>query len=62
VVAALGCSGGRRCRGVLLYVGARDFRSQTKRTEPATQIAENREDNAVARDSYEPPQRRGLCR
>ena len=41
--------------GVLLYVGARDFRSQTKRTEPATQIAENREDNAVARDSYEPP-------
>lgn len=41
--------------GVLLYVGARDFRSQTKRTEPATQIAENREDNAGARDSYEPP-------
>jgi hypothetical protein len=34
--------------GVLLYVGARDFRSQTKRTEPATQIAENREDNAYA--------------
>jgi hypothetical protein len=41
--------------GVLLYVGARDFRSQTKRTEPATQIAENREDNARARDSYVPP-------
>jgi anti-sigma factor RsiW len=38
--------------GVLLYVGARDFRSQTKRTEPAPQIAENREDNARARDSY----------
>jgi Photosynthesis system II assembly factor YCF48/Putative zinc-finger len=41
--------------GVLLYVGARDFRWQTKRTEPATQIAENREDNARARDSYVPP-------
>jgi anti-sigma factor RsiW len=41
--------------GVLLYVGARDFRSQTKRTEPATQIAENREDNARARDSYAAP-------
>jgi anti-sigma factor RsiW len=41
--------------GVLLYVGARDFRSQTKRTEPATQIAENREDQARARDSYVPP-------
>jgi hypothetical protein len=41
--------------GVLLYVGARDFHSQTKRTEPATQIAENREDNARARDSYVPP-------
>jgi Photosynthesis system II assembly factor YCF48/Putative zinc-finger len=41
--------------GVLLYVGARDFRSQTKRTEPAAEIAENREDNARARDSYVPP-------
>src|SRR5258708_2818290 len=41
--------------GVLLYVGARDFRSQTKPTEPATQIAENREDNARARDSYAAP-------
>jgi Photosynthesis system II assembly factor YCF48/Putative zinc-finger len=41
--------------GVLLYVGTRDFRSQTKRTEPATQIAENREDNARARDSYAAP-------
>jgi Photosynthesis system II assembly factor YCF48/Putative zinc-finger len=41
--------------GVLLYVGARDFRSQTKRTEPATQIAENRGDNALARDSYAAP-------
>src|SRR4029077_17087541 len=37
---------------VLLYVGAADFRSQRKRPEPATQIAENREDNARARDSY----------
>ena len=41
--------------GVWLYVGARDFRSQTKRTEPATEIAENREDNARARDSYAAP-------
>src|SRR5216683_1089915 len=41
--------------GVLLYVGARDFRSQTKPTEPAAQIAENREDNARARDSYAAP-------
>src|SRR6267154_4350199 len=41
--------------GVLLYVGARDFRPQTKRTEPATEIAENREDNARARDSYAAP-------
>src|SRR5216683_835908 len=41
--------------GVLLYVGARDFRSQTKRTEPATEIAQNREDNARARDSYAAP-------
>jgi hypothetical protein len=42
--------------GILLYVGARDFASQkTKRTEPATQIAENREDNAAARDSYAAP-------
>jgi hypothetical protein len=41
--------------GVLLYVGARDFRWQTKRTEPATEIAENREDNARARDSYTAP-------
>src|SRR5712671_1917816 len=40
---------------VLLYVGARDFRSQTKRSEPATEIAENREDNARARDSYAAP-------
>jgi Photosynthesis system II assembly factor YCF48 len=42
--------------GVLLYVGARDFRSQSKRTEPATEIAENREDNARARDSYAAPE------
>jgi Photosynthesis system II assembly factor YCF48/Putative zinc-finger len=41
--------------GILLYVGARDFRSQTKRTGPATEIAENREDNAGARDSYAVP-------
>jgi hypothetical protein len=41
--------------GVLLYVGARDFRSQTKRAEPATEIAENREDNTRARDSYTAP-------
>src|SRR6267154_4522417 len=41
--------------GVLLYVGARDFRSQTKRTEPATEIAENREDNTRTRDSYAAP-------
>jgi anti-sigma factor RsiW len=41
--------------GVLLYVGARDFRSQTKRSETATQIAENREDNTGARDSYAAP-------
>src|SRR5882672_5010541 len=37
--------------GVLLYVSARDFRLQTKRSEPATQVAENREDNRTARDS-----------
>jgi Photosynthesis system II assembly factor YCF48/Putative zinc-finger len=41
--------------GVLLYVGAREFRWQTKRTEPATQIAENRGNNARARDSYAAP-------
>jgi len=42
--------------GILLYVGARDFASQkTKRAEPATQIAENREDNAAARDSFAAP-------
>jgi hypothetical protein len=41
--------------GVLLYVGARDFRSQTRQTEPATQIAENREDNARTRDAYAAP-------
>src|SRR6266851_36912 len=42
--------------GILLYVGARDFAWQkTKRAEPATQIAENREDHARVRDSYAAP-------
>ena len=41
--------------GVVLYLSFRDFRSPAKRAEPATQIAENREDNARARDSYTPP-------
>ena len=41
--------------GLLLYLSFRDFRSPAKHPEPATQIAENREDNARARDSYAPP-------
>lgn len=41
--------------GLLLYLTFRDVRSPAKRAEPATQIAENREDNARARDSYTPP-------
>ena len=38
--------------GLLLYAGLRDFRSPARHAEPATQIAENREDSAGARDSY----------
>jgi hypothetical protein len=41
--------------GLLLYLSFRDFRSPAKRAEPATQIAQNREDNARARDSYALP-------
>src|SRR4029077_7930005 len=41
--------------GLLLYVGLRDFRSPARHAEPATQIAENREDSRSARDSYLPP-------
>jgi len=40
---------------ILLYLGARDFRLQTKRSDPATQVAENREDSATAHDSYMVP-------
>jgi hypothetical protein len=38
--------------GLLLYVSVRDHRSPEKQAESATQIAENRKDNAGARDSY----------
>jgi hypothetical protein len=42
--------------GALLYVGIRDFRLQSRRAEPRTQIAENREDNnAPARNPYIAP-------
>ncbi len=41
--------------GLLLYLSFRDFRSPAKHAEPATQIAENREDNSNARDSYSVP-------
>jgi hypothetical protein len=41
--------------GLLLYVGLRHFRSPARHAESATQIAENREDNAGTRDSYVAP-------
>jgi Photosynthesis system II assembly factor YCF48 len=41
--------------GLLLYVGLRDYPSAVRKAEPATQIAENREDHAGARDSYVQP-------
>ena len=41
--------------GLLLYVGLHDYRSPARHAEPATQIAENREDSRGARDSYLPP-------
>jgi hypothetical protein len=41
--------------GLLLYVGLRDYRSPAKQAEPDIQIAENREDNTHARDSYVAP-------
>jgi hypothetical protein len=41
--------------GLLLYLSFRDFRSPAKRAEPATQIAENREDNSNSRDYYAVP-------
>ncbi|HVH50319.1 MAG TPA: hypothetical protein VM781_01535, partial [Candidatus Bathyarchaeia archaeon] len=41
--------------GLLLYVGLRDYRSTARKAEPATEIAENREDHAGARDSYAQP-------
>jgi hypothetical protein len=41
--------------GLLLYLSFRDLRSPAKHAEPATQIAENREDKSRALDSYAPP-------
>jgi hypothetical protein len=41
--------------GLLLYLSFRDFRSPAKRAEPATEIAQNREDNSRARGAYVPP-------
>ena len=41
--------------GLLLYASLRDFRSPAKRTEPATQTAQNREDNSNLRDYYAVP-------
>jgi Photosynthesis system II assembly factor YCF48 len=41
--------------GLLLYVGLRDYRSPSKHAQPDIQIAENREDNTHARDSYVAP-------
>jgi len=41
--------------GLLLYLSFRDLRSPARRAEPYSQIAENREDNARARDSHAPP-------
>ena len=41
--------------GLLLYVGLRDYRSPAKQAKPDIQIAENREDNTHARDSYVAP-------
>src|SRR5258705_3381811 len=41
--------------GLLLYVSLRDFRSPAKRAEPATQTAENREDDSNLRDYYAVP-------
>jgi hypothetical protein len=41
--------------GLLLYLSFRDFRSPAKRAEPATEIAQNREDDARAREVYAPP-------
>ncbi len=41
--------------GLLLYLSFRDLRSPAKHAEPATEIAENREDSARAREAYVPP-------
>jgi len=41
--------------GLLLYLSFRDFRSPARHAEPATQVAENRDNNPRARDSYAPP-------
>jgi hypothetical protein len=41
--------------GLLLYLSFRDFRSPARHAEPATEIAQNRDDNARARAAYVPP-------
>ena len=41
--------------GLLLYLSFRDFRSPAKHAEPATEIAQNREDHARSREAYVPP-------